>query len=260
MKTAICLAAKLGDVVNFIAVAKHIAETENEPPTWIVHQLVEPVLRGVSYVKTVKIRHDIRRVDLTLRVAEAFKPDRIINPTTFGKRYAGPRDRAHNFLAWSQNGFGGNFFDLEKFPLTFDRRDAERESALAARYVSTEKPTLLICLRCARGAPFAHHRLVGDSITKRWQGRAKIVDLCDIRVPRFYDLLGILEKSALLICADTAPAHLCAAIPGMKVISLVPDSVFLGAEMRYTLVRRVRYGEALAQLPAIHADIASMLG
>lgn len=258
MKSVVLLLAKAGDICNWLACAKHISETDGEPPTWIVHQLFEPLLRGVSYVKAVTVRHDIRRVDIALKLAESMKPEKIWNSQSFGKYFKGPRDRPYNRLAWDLNGFGEHFHDLAGWPLVFDRRDAEREAALIARHTRPDKPTLLLCLRCAKNSPFSSHAIVGESIRRRWTKRFHIVDICGVRSPRFYDLVGLMEKSALLVTTDTAPLHLATTAPSMKVIALVNDKVFLGSECRYEPLLRLRYGEVLKRMADVHAAIASL--
>lgn len=253
-KTAVCLVAKYGDIANWLAIAQHIAEVEQEPPLWIVHRLYVPILLGVSYVVPVPVTYGITRTDLALRLAHT-KAERVINATCHGKKYKGPRDRAYNFCAWSENGFGEHFCDTVGWPLVFDKRDAERETALCRQFIKDERPVMILNLACAKSSPFNHAALFEDKIRRKWAKRFQIINLCEVNCARIYDVLGLFDRAHVMITSDTAALHLATASPKLKVICLTNDNPFLASEPRYTPLFRVNYAQALTSVEKVHEAI-----
>lgn len=259
VKHLICLLAKNGDLINFAPIAKHLFDSSGERPLWIVHKLFEPTLRGFSYIESKSVAFDFRRVDLALKVAGSIKHGRLLVGTTFGKFYGGDKSVSHNCTAWKANGFESNFYDTNNFGLVFDRRDATREAALVKRHCQTDKPLLLLNVGCAQSSPFPSREVFSAAIQKRWSKHFKILNLCDVRSPRIYDMLALLERAAILITADTAIQHLAAAVPGLPVVYLHGDKFFLAAEPRYKPAFRCSYSEALKKMEHVNAAIAGSL-
>lgn len=256
--SVVVLTAKTGDVINFIAVAKHLNDTEGSPPLWIVHRIYISVLLSVSYVIIVPVTFAITRTDLALKLAHT-KSDRVINAVCHGKTYTGPRDRSYNFMAWECNGFGEHFHDTVNWPLVLDKRSADREAALCLNYLTDERPVLLLHIGCGKSSPFRQHALFSDGIRRKWAKRFKIVDLCEVNAVRLYDCCALLEKAALLITADSVFLHLATVAPKLRVICLVNDNPFLASEPRYQPLFKTRYADALTSLPQIHEKIVSIL-
>lgn len=256
-KHCILTLGRAGDLANALPIAKHIHDTTGEPPLWIVHRLFLPILLGVSYVTPHPIVLEIDRVDIALQIAKEHA-ENVINATTWGKLYKGPRDKPYNFLSWSQTGFGKHFYDLDGWPLTFDRRDPDREQIVIDDHVKDARPVLLLNIGKAKSSPFKHHALFEDSIRRKWTKKFQIVDMRNVACSRIYDLLGLMERAAVMITADTATLHLATAVPSLKTICLTNDHPFLASEPRYKPLLKMTYSDAVSSLGSIHDALISI--
>lgn len=253
-KTAFCLLARNGDIINSLAMARYLHNLDGEKPLWFVHRQYLAVLKGASYVEPVPVVMDLHRVDLAIRMAKT-KATRVINATSHGKFYKGSRDQSYNFKAWDDNGFGDHFHDLKGWPLQFDNRDPEREATLISQFITGDRPVLLLSLAKAKSSPFPHHALFEERIRRKWAKVFQIVDLQTVHCSRIYDLLGIMDRARVLITADTATLHLATAAPTLKTICLTNDHPFLASRPRYEPIYQTSYSQALANLERVHEAV-----
>ena len=96
-----------------------------------------------------------------------------------------------------------------------------------------------------------------EAIKRKHGGRCRIVDLCDVRASRIYDLLGLFERASLLITGDTYALHLATAVPRLPVIALVNDNPFLATTPRCNVVLKLKYSEAVERMRDVHASVVN---
>lgn len=254
--TAIFLLGKTGDIINSLGFARL---SVRECPDWYVHTKYATVLSGVSYVRPIRVHyqlHDLKRC-LDMHAKEY---GRVLMPQTFGKTWGGRRDLPHNLVAWLNCGFTeAQFGDLVNFPLVFDRRDAERENFLYRRHVKSKKPMILLAVGCARSATFPSYHVFTEAIRRKWGDYCNILNLCEVKAARIYDLLGLMERARLLITADSSPMHLAAAVPTLPVIVLSAGHPYLSARPRCRVAGNFVYGAVVREMGKVHDAVAAAL-
>lgn len=255
----IFLLGKAGDIINILPVARRIGFALTCTPDFIVANKYVPVLLGVSYVNIVKVAYHVVEIHRALN-ALSKNYQTVLMAQTYGRHWTGRRDISHNVIAWLNCGFTeDDFADTKKFPLVFDKRDPERERFLVSQHVKTRKPLILISVACSRSAPFGSHRVFMDAIERRWSNKCEILDLCRVKAPRIYDLLGLMEKARVLITSDSSPLHLATAIPRLPVIALLGDNPYTAARPRCNIVGRFGYNEAIGRMTDVHTAVAGAL-
>jgi len=256
--TAIVQLGKYGDICNLLPIAKHLNDSGNTPH-WVVGINYMSILAGVDYVHADPVHFNVTRIKDALGYAQA-SYGTVLNGQPYGKDYAGPKDDSYNLLAWKSCGFGEHFDDTNRFPLVFNKRDFDREDFLAEQHGCKKKnegaPLILLAIGCARSSPFPSRAVFADAIQRKHGGRCKIVDLCDVKAARIYDLLGLLERASLLITADTYALHLAAATPMLPVVALVNDRPFLSTRPRCRVVLRLKYSEAIDRMKEVHQAVS----
>jgi hypothetical protein len=141
-------------------------------------------------------------------------------------------------------------------PLVLDRRSPEREAELAAPYLRSSRPLLLVNLK-SPSSPFTFLPEVVERLLKL-ASRFTFVDLSAIRCHRVYDLCGLMERSAGLVTVDTSSAHLVSA-------TKLPYAMFRadgwrGSTPRGNCVWSCRYAEAMDRLEELIYVITSWAG
>jgi hypothetical protein len=125
---------------------------------------------------------------------------------------------------WNLAGRAKEFYD--NLPLVFDARCPEREKRLldANGILRARKPILLLALSGVT-AGFEYADLLRDYVTAKFGKDYRVIDFPMVENPdgRIYDLLAILEKSALLITTDSMPLHLAWAVRQLPVFALTND-------------------------------------
>lgn len=256
-KFAIILMARLGDVCNFLPVALDVFKRTGNKPDWYISLHFASIF-GVSYVNPIKIQFAYERTDLAIALAEKSGAT-VMMAQTFGRLWRGRHDICYNRLAWVNTGYGEHFDDTVKFPLIFDRRDPEREARLCERVLTGTKPVLLLSIACGRSSPFAAHHLFSEAIKRKWETHFQIVDLCKTRASRVYDILGLMEKAALLVTGDSFAVHLAAAVQKLPVVFLCNNEPFLASDTRCNVVLRLRYAEWFARIQEVHGAIRNFV-
>lgn len=259
MTCVVCL-SRLGDVVNAIPIAHAAFKRTGEKVKWVVSlHFVGPLL-GCSFVEPIKVQYAQDNITLGMQTAKETGATEILLAQCFGKHWKGDHSHAFNRQAWINCNMGDCFDRIKEYPLVFDRRDAEREQRLCERVLTGDKPIMLISLSCGKSSPFAAHYAFTYAIRRRWQDRFQIIDLCETRASRVYDLLALMERAAILITSDSLPIHLATAVQSLPVIFLANDQAFLASDTRCRVVLRLRYAEWHSRIAEVHAAIASTFG
>jgi hypothetical protein len=131
----------------------------------------------------------------------------------------------------------------DQLPLVFDRRDLNREKTMFNFECDHRKPFITLA-HSGRSSPFPYRQALIDLISNL-SGEFNIVDVSGWKLDRFYDVLGLLEKSIALVSTDSGLLHLAQAIPSLPVIALTthsPDS-WHGSPRRGSHVFNCRYNE-----------------
>lgn len=253
MSSAIVCLAKFGDICNALPIARHFGIQD-----WIVNSNYASVLLGASYVKPVRVHFPPDDIDKAMEYAKANYSD-VLLCQTFGKQWKGRRDLAFNEMAWLNCGLTSEqFHDTANFPLLFDRRDKEREDFLVRRHVKGKKPLLVLSVACAKSSPFASHHIFTQAIEKKWGNVFEIVNLCQVKAARIYDLLAILDRARVIVSSDSFVIHLAAACAA-PVIALVNDQPFLASQPRRPALLRIPYAAVVARMREVHGAVASVL-
>lgn len=254
-ETAIVQLGKFGDICNLLPIAKHL-HNSGKTPHWVVSINYMSILAGVDYVHPDPVHFSVTRIKDALNYAKA-RYGNVLNGQPYGKEYTGPKDDSYNLLAWKSCGFGEHFDDVNTFPLVFNKRDFDREDFLAVQHgcKNTGAAIILLAIGCARSSPFPSRSILMDSIYRKHGNRCHIIDLCDVKAARIYDLLGLFEKATVLITADTYALHLAAAVPTLPVIALVNDKPFLSTRPRCRVVLKLKYSEAAERVKDVHQSV-----
>lgn len=251
--TAICCVAKHGDLVNIAPIFKHLHDSGNTPAV-VANLNFISTLKGFSFVKIDAVHYTMSKLDLAMEYAKS-RYETVLNGQPFGKAYKGPREAPYNVLAWKSLGFGEHFDDTKNFPLIFDRRDKERESFLVTTHRRGTRPLVLLSVGCSRSSPFATHHTFSEAIKRKHGHYCEILDLCNVKAARLYDLLGLFDVASLLITGDTSALHLAAASPALKTIVLNNDNPFLASRPRCNVVYRTTYNQVADKMAEIHAAV-----
>lgn len=256
---AFLLLGRLGDIINFLPVARDFAQRDGRPVAMVVARGFETILEGVSYVVPVVL--DLEPMDRTEGEAIARGMfDNLSVVQVAGRGIKADRiEESYNRDSWRMAGYSDRWHD-PMLRTVFDRRNYARERELIRKILpDTEKPVVLINCRSAYSAPFAGWQAFQEAIITHWSDVVHFVDIGDYRADRFFDMLGVMELSAGMITVDTATLHLVSAC-GLPVIHLGPS---LGrwrtsTPRCHTLVTVIQE-EWKNHLNAVHASIGQMV-
>jgi len=256
MPTALIQLARTGDVVNMLPIAKWFADTEGTPPRVYTNRKFADIFEAVSYV-------DLRiwqggTIDLASaeKQARLDGADRVVITQSNGNPYPPAYDTG-NFLTqpWERAGLLSKFHEL---PLVFDRRDyAGEAAAVAQHWPQTDGPVVAVCTRGV-SSPFDR----GEEVKRALRAAGHtLLDLDTIYLPKVHHLLGLIEKSAMLVSIDSLPIHLSYAT-GTPTVTLSRNHPYYASEPRKHWRGRVYYDErdiGEAVLWAMQGDAGSMM-
>lgn len=247
---------RLGDICSNLPVARDIFLGTGEKPDWYVNLHFAAIFGGVSYATPIKTQFAPDRTDLACELAQK-KHSVVLMMQTFGKMWHGkPTPCCYNRLAWQNVGYGQHFDNVQEFPLIFDRRDREREERLCQRVITGTKPVLLLSIACGRSSPFSAHHTFSYSIMRKWSAHFQVVDLCRVRAARIYDVVGLMDRAAILVTSDSVFVHLATASPRLPVILLHNNEPFLATSPRCHCILKMPYANWHARIREVHSAIA----
>lgn len=200
---------RIGDILNILPICHESFRLTGRRQRLMVAKEFASVLAGCSYVEPVIFDGHYGELDKALGQAKRLSKG-VLTSQVFatGKEY--PR-KFENYQrdAWARLGRSHRF---EQLSLIFDRRSAERESALAVKHLNVDglpRPTILVSLDTI-SVPFPHKDRVLAALRTDFPEH-DIVDLANVRADYFYDLLGLYDRALCLVAADTATQHLAQA-------------------------------------------------
>lgn len=223
----------------------------------VVHADYASLFDGVSYVTPIIFeggKSDVigamnlaREHSADVRCCEVSGDNTTLNSIGHEQRFTSSFEKEIFHLA-------GRLKDFQKnLPLVFDRRSPERELALIrslnpTKAISRQRKYILVSADGV-SSPFPYKDLLFELIRHRFTGsltfKATVIDLGALKAERFYDLLGLYERSVCLVACDSAPLHLAQACPRLPVCALVRDypMYWFGSAWRPNRICSIRYSD-----------------
>lgn len=254
--TCIVQLGRYGDILNILPVAKAIADAEGGKVGFMAHLEYADILDGCSYIQARSTDLSFTKPDLAAQVVQD-EYSRVIVPQINNTERATYRlTESFSTEQWRLAGFSHQW---GKLPLIIDRRNPEREQALLDSIGITDEPFVAVNLSGV-SSPYPQAEPLMDEIRRRFAWTIKIVDLSKVRAKKFFDLLAILDRAAVLVTVDTATLHLAAAskVPVIALISDTPD-LWAGSKPRCNVTLSMRYKEAPHRTAEILVCIAKQL-
>lgn len=221
----------------------------------MIAQEFASLLDGVSYCERLIYPGHYSQSTLAADFASASKEfDNVYLCQCYGTTV----DRGTDSYAKESWRLVGRLHLWDTLPLVFDQRDLEREKRQLC-FDGVVKPMVLVSMS-GRSSPFPHAAGLRQILDQ--QTDFHICDVSTVRLERFYDMLGLVEKSMALITTDSGLLHLAQAVPNLPVIALVthsPDS-WHGSPRRANHVFYCRYNEFMerrGEIPVLLQRIKS---
>ncbi len=201
---------RYGDVCNILPMLKAEADAGNRP-TLVIAKEFEAILDGVSYCGRLvwPDRNDYLPQCLKWLATARGITDPIVcqthrHPTEHHRKLT----ESYQSECWRLAGKHQRDF-VARGPLVFDRRNPDREERLVRHTVSvTEKPLLLVGLDSVSSPLRDRAQSLMLALRHAFADTHQILDLSTIRAERIYDLLGLYDRAACLVAADTLHLHL----------------------------------------------------
>jgi hypothetical protein len=233
-----------GDCCNTLPLVLHDFHLGNRPTMMIAREFAG-LLDGVSYCERLVYEGDYSQSAKAADEAQASgKFDNIYLCQCYGTTV----ERATDSYAKEAWRLVQRIHLWDQLPLVFDRRDRERErlqfEALQGEAGYRRVNPIVLVSRSGRSSPFHDWSMLIMALGSLVED-FNIVDVSDMRLHRFYDMLGLMEKSVALVSTDSGLLHLAQAIPTLPVIALTthsPDS-WHGSPRRGSHVFNCRYDE-----------------
>ncbi len=213
---------RYGDVLGVLPVVRAHHDRTGQRPIMMTAEEFRPLLDGCSWLEPMVWRGPWQDCVEAVQAARVVHPDvEIVDASVYGVGFK-LRAECMNFqreawrLARSQSPW-------DRLPVAgvFDRRDRKREAGVVSSVRRGGRP-LVLCSFSGSSAPFRGGRALVAEVQRACPG-ALVVDLSTMQCERIYDLLGLMEAAACLVCSDSAPLHLAAHVPALPVVSLIPD-------------------------------------
>lgn len=191
------------EICNILPMMYYIHRTETTP-TLIVSRIHEDILDGVTYVNKVVFPQSSNMLTEAQYFAHSIDPNYIPIQAS-GVLHHYRRTDSALLEPWAIAGY------LEHYglPLTFDNRDHDREAELVKSVNDRGRP-IILCALDGISNPFAGAPTLIRLLNKRYP-KANIVDLNEVKPVKYYDLLGLIEASQVLISIDCGILHLAKA-------------------------------------------------
>lgn len=237
----VCL-GRYGDIVNVLPIAHSLFLETGKAPKFCVSEEFWTILEGVSYVKPVVWNRDYKELPWAIKRVQD-ESEKVVIAQSYMHPDTSRQTDSYQKEAWRHAGYLDQF---GKLPLVFDKRDLAREKELDLKVALLTNPynvnnaTILVASKSV-SSPYRDDLL--GRVRKEFPGY-NVVDLCSIKAPRIYDLIGIIENSACLVTVDTVHLHLARATQ-TPVVSLVNEGWF-GSVPQGNIKACFRYSEATA--------------
>lgn len=188
-------------MINVLPLAARLGKVSGKPVPWVVSEEFASTLEGASYVRPVPIRLDYGKPNQAIQIARSkgFSGRPIIAQAN--GHILAPVTPSYQTDAWEAAKMLGEF---QRMPLTFDRRDRNREAKLVAETLDG-RPAILVSLNSV-SSPIQFPGFI-ERLREELPG-CQIVDMGTVRADRLYDVLGLMDKARLLVTVDSSLLHL----------------------------------------------------
>lgn len=234
---------RYGDIINVLPLFYHCAQTYDIPHVMVSQEFAD-IFDGVSYVipEVVPLRNDMLVEGLSI-ARKKFK--HVINCGIWGRRWNQQRRApAFNIDAWINAGFGYLFDDFSRYPV-FDLRDRAREERYASKLFLSDRNHILVNVT-SKSSPFKNGQKLLEQIREQHGEYAEVVDITGLHVDHVYDLLGAIERAAVVVSVDTSLVHLTAGTL-TPLVCIVPND-WTGSVPRLEDKRMFTYTEMQAMI------------
>jgi hypothetical protein len=230
---------RFGDIINILPIAKHIAETYGRPYLMVSREFAG-LLDGCSYVEPYPVPLANDQINEAMEIARR-EFSRVVQTQIWGKNFSIEKQTtAYNRESWKQAGFDHQFENPNWFPL-FDQRDMKREAAFRKKVNPSGKPLIVVNVTKSISSPFQGEAVL--TAIRNAFTEYEIVDVSQLVLPQFYDLLGIIEEAAAVVSIDTSLLHIAAATH-TPVVALINSQPWLGTSPRCRCVKIIDYKNA----------------
>lgn len=248
---AIVQLGRYGDLLNVLPIAHHIHNSYKTP--WIVvSRDFADLLDGVSYVKKFVVDLPYGALGEALKIAKTYFPFYFhTQPFAEDQKLQLVTD---SFLKeiWRLAGMLPRFYDTRYLP-KIDRRDKKRELAQFNQHRKTTKPLMLTNLTYSYSSPFVHGKKLLKQLEESWPNY-EILEVGSLKLHRIYDILGFIERAALVISIDTALLHFACTCK-TPIIGLVNNFTWSNTIPRIP-IKTIKYNDAT--IDSVNAAIKSV--
>lgn len=222
----ICL-GRYGDIMNALPIAYELSRNGENPKFCCSNQFWN-VLEGVSYVHPVVWGLEYMQLPTAIKYTQEHNP---IVCQAYRHPDSSQRTDSYQREAYRHAGWLDKFY---KIPLVFDRRNPEREAALAKDLPDGA----ILWAGTSVSSPLASAGAVWDLLHKEYGSR--LYDISNLRAERVYDVLGLMDRAALLVCTDTMHLHLARA-SNIPVVAMINNGWF--GSVPHERVTAIRYND-----------------
>lgn len=211
MRSYICL-GRIGDLLNAAQICFHEHLRTGRYVKLVVAKEFRPVLDGFGYIEPItfdgtqdELSRAMREHPYAIPIQSWANPDQSRQTDSYQKE------------AWRRAGI------LEAFgsvPIVVDGRSLAREAEFCAQFPA-DKPFIIVATK-SPSSPFKWGDELFYAVSEAFRDTHTVIPICEYQAHRFYDLLGLLDRAALLIAIDTAHLHLARAST-CPVIAIVND-------------------------------------
>lgn len=242
---------RYGDLLNLMPVLKHAFDETGRKPNLLVSKDFQDVAHWGSYFNVEVWDGPACRTAPAVAYARKRFPAVILTQPCAEDHQAEQHCDSYAKEVWR---VAGLLREWGRLPLVLDRRNLYRESALVTEHVRSKRPVIVYNLK-SHSSPFAHADEVALELHREWGHRYQLLDLSTIKAYTLIDLLGIMDRAACLITADSALLHLAAA-SRVPVVAFITDqpSLWHGTAPRCRVAHAQRYSEPI-DFDRIHRTI-----
>ncbi len=203
MSKAYLQLGKLGDVISILGILYHEFQATGQKQFLVVGREFASVLEGVSYVEPVIWKGAAGDLAGAILFAKKRYSQLIVLQTWADNIQIRQTTPSFQLDQWQRAGCAEHFYE---WPLVFDQRDITREP------VNLSPEPYILYGDHSQSSPFLHKEELAAMLKAEFP-KHRIIRLSEIRVDRFFDLLGLFDRAAALVTVETAHVHLSKASP-----------------------------------------------
>lgn len=236
--------ARYGDIISILPAVQWIADQNKTPVDWLVHKAFADVFQDCSYVRPILFdSSDPQDMHGAIAYAKRYYPRRTyLIPQVNANPIRHPR-KMLNFIReqWDRAGMLPLF---HRAPMIFDLRDAAHDAQVVAQHwPNTDKPVLLMNLS-GHSSPYPFHKEMRQWVRSTFAQKYTVMDVSDMRLPRFLDMLPLLERAEVMLTIDSALVHLAQATNTPTAV-LSRDTTWYQSEPKRHWVAHVSYSASI---------------